>query len=174
MLSNTTLLKVGQKALIFRGRNIRVTGFRRKARTIALQTLYELDCSSHKPKEILARLLEEKVLPDEAADFARSLVNGVLQNKNGIDDIIKKFAPAFPINQIALIDRNILRLAIFEILFDNRVPVKASINEAVELAKSFGSDTSKKFVNGVLGSIVASCIKQEKEQEVLNKETKQA
>jgi N utilization substance protein B len=136
-----------------------VTGFRHKARIIALQTLYELDCSAHKPKEILTRLLEEKILPDETADFARSLVNGVIKNRKDIDDVIQKFAPAFPINQIATIDRNILRLAIFEILFDNRVPVKAAINEAVELAKSFGSDTSKKFVNGVLGSIVAACTK---------------
>jgi N utilization substance protein B len=141
-----------------------MAGFRRKARTTALQTLYELDCSSHKPREILARLLEEKALPDEAADFSRSLVNGVLKNKRGIDDVIQKFAPAFPINQIAPTDRNILRLAIFEILFDNRVPVKAAINEAVELAKSFGSDTSKKFVNGVLGSVVTECIQQEKHQ----------
>ena len=145
-----------------------VTGFRRKARTIALQTLYELDCSAHKPKEILARLLEEKALPDEAADFARSLVNGVLQNKKGIDDVIQKLAPAFPINQIASIDRNILRLAIFEILFDNRVPVKAAINEAVELAKSFGSDSSKKFVNGVLGSVVTAYVKEGKRQEATN------
>ena len=133
-------------------------------RTIALQTFYELDCSAHKPKEILARLLEEKALPDEAADFTRSLVNGVLQNKKGIDDVIQRFAPSFPINQIATIDRNILRLAIFEILFDNRVPVKAAINEAVELAKSFGSDGSKKFINGVLGSVVTACIQQERQQ----------
>jgi len=145
-----------------------VTGFRRKARTIALQTLYELDCSAHKPKGILARLLEEKALPDEAADFARSLVNGALQNKKGIDDVIQKLAPAFPINQIASIDRNILRLAIFEILFDNRVPVKAAINEAVELAKSFGSDSSKKFVNGVLGSVVTAYVKERKRQEATN------
>jgi N utilization substance protein B len=144
-----------------------MTGFRRKARTIALQTLYELDCSAHTPKEILARLLEEKALPAEAADFARSLVKGVLQNKKGIDDMIQKFAPAFPINQIATIDRNILRLAIFEILFDNRVPVKAAINEAIELAKSFGSDTSQKFVNGVLGSVVTACVKEGKRQEAI-------
>lgn len=146
-----------------------MTGFRRKARTIALQTLYELDCSAHKPKEILARLLEEKALPDEAANFAGSLVEGVLHNKNGIDDVIRRFAPAFPVNQIAPIDRNILRLAIFEILFDNRVPVKAAINEAVELAKSFGSDTSKKFVNGVLGSVVTDRMQQGKQQEVVKK-----
>ena len=141
-----------------------MTGFRRHARTIALQTLYELDCSAHKPKDVLARLLEEKALPDEAADFAESLVNGILQNKENIDDVIRRFAPAFPVNQIAPIDRNILRLAIFEILFDNRVPMKAAINEAVELAKSFGGDASQKFVNGVLGSVVTTCIQQGKQQ----------
>jgi N utilization substance protein B len=112
----------------------------------------------------LARLLEEKTLPDEAADFAGSLVSGVLQNKKSIDDLIQRFAPIFPVNQIAPIDRNILRLAIFEILFDNRVPVKAAINEAVELAKGFGGDTSQKFVNGVLGSVVTTCIQQDKQE----------
>ena len=139
-----------------------MTGFRRKARTIALQTLYELDCSAHKPKEVLARLLKERALPDEAADFAQSLVKGVLQNKKDIDDVIRRFAPAFPVEQVAPIDRNILRLAIFEVLFDNRVPMKAAINEAVELAKSFGSDPSWKFVNGVLGSVVTACVKEGK------------
>ena len=79
--------------------------------------------------------------------------------------MIRKFAPAFPVEQITTIDRNILRLAIFEILFDNRVPVKAAINEAVELAKSFGSDTSQKFVNGVLGSVVTTCMHQGERQE---------
>lgn len=131
-----------------------MTGFRRKSRIIALQTLFEFDFSAHKPSDVLTRLLKEKSLPSEAADFAASLVNGVLENKQGIDDIIRNFATAFPVNQIAPIDRNILRLAIFEILFDNRVPVKAAINEAVELAKSFGGDTSQKFVNGVLGSVI--------------------
>lgn len=143
-----------------------MTGLRRKARIVALQTLYEFDCSSHKPEDVLARLLQERALPDKVADFTHSLVNGVLQNKQNIDNMIRKFAPAFPLEQVAFIDRNILRLAIFEILFDNRVPVKAAINEAVELAKSFGSDTSQKFVNGVLGSIVSFRIQQEKQQEV--------
>jgi len=146
-----------------------MTGFRRKARTVALQTLYELDCSAHKPNGVLSRLLGEKALPDEAADFAGSLVNGVLQQKKNIDDVIRRFAPAFPINQMAPIDRNILRLAIFEILFDNRVPMKAAINEAVELAKSFGGDTSQKFINGVLGSVVTACIQQERQKKVIKK-----
>ena len=148
---------------------VKMVGFRRKARIIALQTLYELDCSAHQPNEILARLLQEKPLPDEAADFARSLVNGVQQNKKNIDDVIRRFAPAFPVEQIAPIDRNILRLAIFEVLFDNRVPIKAAINEAVELAKSFGSDTSQKFVNGVLGSVVTAYIQPGKQQDATEK-----
>jgi N utilization substance protein B len=148
---------------------VKMIGVRRKARIIALQTLYELDCSAHQPNEILAHLLREKPLPDEAADFARSLVNGVQQNKKNIDDVIRRFAPAFPVEQIAPIDRNILRLAIFEVLFDNRVPVKAAINEAIELAKSFGSDTSQKFVNGVLGSVVTEYIRREKQQKATEK-----
>jgi N utilization substance protein B len=143
---------------------IKMVGARRKARTIALQALYESDCSTHKPNEVLDRLLQEKALPVEAADFTRSLVNGVHKNKKNIDDVIRRFAPAFPVEQIAPIDRNILRLAIFEVLFDNRVPVKAAINEAVELAKSFGSDTSQKFVNGVLGSVAALYLKGKKQE----------
>ncbi len=149
--------------------SVRVVGFRRKARIVALQALYEIDCSSHKPEEVLARLLQEKALPEEATDFMQRLVDKVLQNKQDIDDVIRRFAPAFPVEQIAAIDRNILRLAISEILFDNRVPIKAAINEAVELAKSFGSVSSQKFINGVLGSVVAACIQPERSQEVIEK-----
>lgn len=145
-----------------------MVGVRRKARIAALQALYELDCSTHQPNKALTRLLHEKTLPVEAADFVRSLVNGVLENRKEIDNIIRRFAPAFPVEQVAPIDRNILRLAIFEVLFDNRVPVKAAINEAVELAKIFGSDTSQKFVNGVLGSVTAVCL-QDKKQETIEK-----
>lgn len=144
-------------------------GFRRKARIVALQTLYEIDCSSHKPEEVLARLLQEKALPEEATDFVQGLIDKVLRNKRDIDDVIRRFAPAFPVDQIAVIDRNILRLAISEILFDNRVPIKAAINEAVELAKSFGSASSRRFINGVLGSVVAACIQQGRSQEVIER-----
>jgi len=90
---------------------------------------------------------------DENTDFIHELVNGVIQNRERINQNIKEFATAWPIEQIPVIDRNILRLAIFEILLDNKVPVRAAINEAVELAKIFGSESSSKFVNGVLGSI---------------------
>jgi len=100
-------------------------------------------------------LLEEKALSEESALFARELVSGVVESRQRIDGIIQTFAPAWPLAQMSPIDRNILRLAIFEILLNNSVPVKAAINEAVELAKSFGSDNSPKFVNGVLGSVSA-------------------
>ncbi len=145
-------------------------GPRRKARIVALQTLYETDCSIHKPEEVSARLLREKPLPKEAAEFSQTLVTGVLQNSQDIDNVIRKFAPAFPIDQIAIIDRTILRLAIFEVLFDNRVPVKAAINEAVELAKSFGGDTSSRFINGVLGSVAADSIQKRRNQELIEGE----
>jgi N utilization substance protein B len=140
------------------------TGLRRKARVAALQTLYETDCSVHAPETILDRLLAEKSLPNETSDFSKRLVSGVLHNKQEIDSVIQQFAPAFPLEQIAVIDRNILRLAIFEILFDNKVPVKVAINEAVELAKNYGGNTSPKLVNGVLGTIVANRTEHEKLQ----------
>jgi N utilization substance protein B len=130
-------------------------GARRRARAIALQALYEVDSVGHDIEGTLTHLLANVELPEEGADFVRELVNGVIQNREEIDQNIRNFAPAWPVEQIPLIDRNILRLAIFEILLDNKVPVKVAINEAVELAKLFGSDNSARFVNGVLGSVSA-------------------
>jgi N utilization substance protein B len=130
-------------------------GTRRKARTIALQALYEVDSVGRQAEPVVERLLEEAELSEENNAFVHELVIGVVQNKAEIDRSIRRFAPAWPVEQIAVIDRNILRLAIFEILFDNRVPVKVAISEAVELAKSFGSENSSRFVNGVLGSVSA-------------------
>ena len=132
-----------------------MTGARRRARALALQVLYEVDAAGHKAEEVLARLLSEEQLSEENTNFTRELVSGVIQNQEKIDQNIQSFAPAWPIGQISVIDRNILRLAIFEILLDNKVPVKVAINEAVELAKIFGSDNSSRFVNGVLGSVSA-------------------
>ena len=132
-----------------------MNGPRRKARAIALKALYEIDSTKHEVEAVVSRLLAEGELSEENDAFVRELVSQVLQNKEEIDRNIQRFAPAWPIEQISIIDRNILRLAIFEILFDNRVSVKVAINEAVELAKKFGSDNSSKFVNGVLGSVSA-------------------
>lgn len=130
-----------------------MAGIRRRARIAALQVLYELDCTQHGVKEALAHLSTEKALPQETLSFSEGLVRGVLQRKSELDALIKKFAPAFPPEQMSIIDRNILRLAIFEILFDDKTPFKVAINEAVEIAKEFGSDSSPRLINGVLGSI---------------------
>ena len=130
-----------------------MASIRRKARIAALQTLYELDCTKHKVEETSARLRARETLAQEALSFSEELVKGVLQHKSEIDALIKKFAPAFPPEQMSIIDRNILRLAIFEILFSDKTPLKVAINEAIELAKEFGSDSSPRLINGVLGSI---------------------
>ena len=98
-------------------------------------------------------LSEDQMLSTAAASYADELVKGVIGNKDLIDSSIRKYAPNWPVEQLSAVDRNILRLAIFEILIDNKVPLKAAINEAVELAKIFGSYNSSKFINGVLGSI---------------------
>jgi len=129
-----------------------MSGVRRKARILALQALYEVDATGHETETALSRLLDREQLPEEASAFASKLLNGVIRHREGIDENIRRFAPAWPVAQIPTVDRNILRLAIFEILF-NKTPVKVAINEAVELAKRFGSDNSPKFVNGVLGSV---------------------
>jgi transcription antitermination protein NusB len=132
-----------------------MAGTRHKARMLALQALYEIDSVARRPETVTERLLAETTLSKENADFVRELVNGAVKNREGIDSNIRKFAPAWPVDQIATIDRNILRLAIFEILFDNKVPVRVAINEAVELAKTYGSESSTKFVNGVLRPVSA-------------------
>ena len=133
-----------------------MAGGRRKARSVALQALYEIDMVKHDPEETLAHLQKETELSEENVGFARELVEGVVRYQEKLDAQIHRYAPAWPIGQIAVIDRNILRLAIFEILIDNKIPVKVAINEAVELAKKFGGDSSSKFINGVLGAISAN------------------
>ena len=130
-----------------------MAGARRKARILALQALYEVDSVRHDAELAIDRLLESGRLTEENSAFARELVSGVVRNKEKIDPDIERFAPTWPIEQIPAVDRNILRLAIFEILFNRKVPIKVAINEAVELAKRFGSDNSPRFVNGVLGSV---------------------
>jgi transcription antitermination protein NusB len=132
------------------------TNPRRRARIAALQALYESDMSTHAALAALDRLAEDENLNDELTSFARALVEGVIEQRSAIDDVIRQAAPQWPVEQISAVDRNILRLAIREILMNNGAPVRAAINEAVELAKSFGSDSSARFVNGVLGSVSLS------------------
>jgi transcription antitermination protein NusB len=129
---------------------------RRKARVAALQALYESDVSGHHARAALARLAEEEALSELQRSFAGELLDGVISKREAIDDVIRQAAPQWPVAQIAAIDRNVLRLAIWEILMNNGAPIRAVINEAVELAKVYGSDNSAKFVNGVLGSVSLS------------------
>lgn len=130
-----------------------MAGARRRARMLAFQVLYEVDSAGHQAESVVNYLLAKGGLSQENDVFVRELVSGVIQNQEKIDRNIQNFAPAWPIEQIPVVDRNILRLAIFEILLDNKVPLKVAINEAVELAKTFGGANSSRFVNGVLGSV---------------------
>jgi N utilization substance protein B len=126
---------------------------RRKARTIALQALYEIDCTNHRPDLVVAERLLDQPLPDDLDSFARQLVTGVLAQTQSLDQVIQRFAPEWPLDQMAVIDRNVLRIAIWEFAAEQRTPIKVAINEAVELAKLYGSDSAPRFVNGVLGAL---------------------
>lgn len=131
---------------------------RHLARSIVLQTLFEWD-TTHAPdaevKNILARNVTEFGGDDVDHPFMDNLINGVIAKKGDIDMVIEKAAPEWPLDRIAPVDRNILRLGLYELLFADRsqVPAKVAINEAIELAKTFGGDSSGRFVNGVLGAV---------------------
>lgn len=142
---------------------------RTRARAIALQVLYETDLSSHLPGDVLRTRLEEIVLDDptreektpkeltlsaDLVEFARRIIFGVLPLRHDLDQIIARYAPEWPLDQIAAIDRNILRIACWEFAVFRETPTKVAINEAVELAKVYGSDSASRFVNGVLGTLV--------------------
>ncbi len=127
---------------------------RRQARAAALQALYEIDSMRHDPMQVLDNRIEEGKLPEEGAAFARALVKGIVERETELDAIIRKHAPEWPVEQLAIIDRNILRMALYELQYAEDVPVKVAINEAVELGKMFGSDNAPRFVNGVLGAFL--------------------
>lgn len=126
---------------------------RTRARSIALQALYEIDLSNHPPAEVFNGRLEETSLPGDLAEFARQILFGVLPLTHELDQLIARYAPEWPLDQIAAIDRNILRMALWEFAVQRETPIKVAINEAVELAKHFGSDSAPRFVNGVLGAL---------------------
>jgi N utilization substance protein B len=126
---------------------------RTRARSLALQVLYEVDIANHPPADIYKLRLEDTPLSDELSDFARQIIFGVIPMTNTLDQIIAKYAPEWPLDQIAAIDRNILRMALWEFAVYHDTPLKVAINEAVELAKQFGSDSAPRFINGVLGAL---------------------
>ena len=126
---------------------------RRRARRVTLEALYEIDIANHPPYEVLERRLNEQPMESAGVDFAHKLLGGVLNYQEGMDTLITRYAPEWPLDQMAVIDRNVLRIAIFEFLIDTETPVKVAINEAVELAKLYGSDSAPRFINGVLGTL---------------------
>ena len=155
------------------------------ARVIALQALFEADKRNHKPIDVLQRILTESEVLEEATSYlqrmsepraidavekvskniklaepySREILEGISENLEKIDSLIKTYAREFPIQQLSAVDRNVLRVAIWETLFDNKTPSKVAINEAVEIARTFGTEASSRFVNGVLGSVLAAAQK---------------
>ena len=127
---------------------------RTKARAVALQVLYENDLTGHSPALVMQQRLDEYEPGDNLQEFIRQIVFGVQPIRDELDTIIAEHAPEWPLDQVATIDRNIIRIALWEFAIQESVPVKVAINEAIELAKLFGSDSTPRFVNGVLGSLV--------------------
>jgi N utilization substance protein B len=128
---------------------------RRRARALALQALYEIDCTHHAPGTVLSQRMQDAALKPEGEAFARTLVTGVVEHCHRLDALIQQHAPEWPIEQLAAIDRNVLRIAIYEFVVAGITPTRVAINEAIELAKQFGSDSAARFVNGVLGALAA-------------------
>ena len=132
----------------------RISTSRRETRIAAMQILCEVDSVGHDPSEVVERRVADDSFSASSEHFLRTLFSGVLEKQEEIDKIISKFAPSWPMGQMATVDRNLLRMAIYEMVMSSETPPKVAINEAVELAKVFGSDSSPKFVNGVLGSVM--------------------
>jgi N utilization substance protein B len=127
---------------------------RRRARALALQVLYEVDCVGHTPGLVVGRYLDENPgLGEDGAEFLRRSVAGALESAATLDAWIAGCAPEWPVHELAVLDRNILRLALWEFRVSQETPVKVAINEAVELAKRYSSDNAPRFVNGVLGTL---------------------
>ena len=128
---------------------------RSAARRVALQVLYEIDCSDHLLGDVIAARLGEEELPRRVEKYVRQIVEGVIANRAQLDTFIQRFASEFPLDQVAIIDRNILRLGVYELAAQQNTSVNVIIAEAMELANIYGAEGSLRFVNGVLGAIAA-------------------
>ncbi len=129
---------------------------RRTTRVVVLQALYEIDCVGHPLDEVLKNVKQSWNFSGPASRFMARLAGGVLENIGELDKIISEFAPTRPVSQMAIVDRNLLRMGIYELAMGEETPPKVAINEAVEIAKGFGSESSPRFVNGVLGAVLQS------------------
>lgn len=126
---------------------------RRLARIVCLQALYAMDTSSHDVRQAFAERVAEEPLPPSASEFAQALLDNIARHLTTLDDVIGRIAPEWPTDQMGIIDRNVLRIGVCEVLFGGDTPLKVAINEAIELAKTFGGDNSPRFVNGALGAL---------------------
>ena len=131
-------------------------GRRHQARELALRVLFELDADAGDPEQAFAYHVEEEQSPRAVADFAHGLVVGVLENRERLDAVIAEASRNWKLEQMSKVDRIILRIAVYEIAISRNVPVKAAINESIELAKTFSSEESGRFVNGILGRVAAT------------------
>lgn len=131
-----------------------MASYRHLARSCVMQTLFSVEFKEEDPKKVLDRVLEQFAPKLSEKDFAYETLNGVLDNQKEIHKAIKKFAPQWPIEKIAKVDRAILEIGIYEIMFSKDVPPVVAINEAIEIAKHFGDNNSPKFINGVLSSVM--------------------
>lgn len=138
---------------------------RHLSRIIMMQTLYEWDFKSKKIDDIdlISKRNIDNFKEDCDKDFILDNIKGIVKNVNEIDETISKSAPEWPLDQIAVIDKTILRIAVYELMYAKNIPPKVVINEAVELAKSYGSENSSKFINGVLGTLFKTDSRYEKE-----------
>jgi N utilization substance protein B len=128
---------------------------RTRARAVALQALYEIDMVGHPPSLVISDRLSENELDEKMGKFVSQITMGVWPIVAELDAFIAEHAPEWPLDQVATIDRNIIRIALWEFAVSENIPIKVAINEAVELAKVFGSDSSPRFINGVLGSLAS-------------------
>src|ERR1051326_886455 len=131
-------------------------GKRHQARELALKVLFQLEGSDDDPEEVLLHHAGEGAATEETTNFARQLMQGVLANREKLDQILSEASEHWKLDQMAKADRIILRIAIYEIAVDRKVPTKAAINESIELAKPFSGDDAGRFVNGILGRVAAT------------------
>ena len=133
-----------------------MAGKRHQARELALKVLFQLEGTGDDPDEVLSYHAAEGGGPDDVANFARQLVRGVIDNRDKLDAILSETSEHWRLEQMAKVDRIILRIAVYEIAIDRKVPTKAAINESIELAKTFSGDEAGRFVNGILGRVAAT------------------
>jgi len=131
-------------------------GKRHQARELALKTLFQLEVSDDDPEEVLRYHADEGAATPDVANFASQLVRGVIENRDKLDSILSEASEHWKLGQMAKVDRIILRIAVYEIAIDRKVPTKAAINESIELAKTFSGEEAGRFVNGILGKVAAT------------------